>query len=96
MRIPSRPTPASHLWREVNFCIQEITNLQLWENYPLGYANIVTNKNYLKGRDEEEARWYSLVPAIVIKRHRILEHRYDTSVGEHKVQSLVPTNSRST
>jgi len=62
-------TSTRHLQREVNFCIQEITNLQLWDNYPLGYMNIVTSRNYLEGRDEEEARWYSLIPAIIIKRH---------------------------
>jgi len=71
-----------HLWREVSKCVEEISQQAINTRTVDGLAQFVIAENYLQGIEDPSLFYQqdSAVPAIVIKRHCLLEHRYNTRV----------------
>jgi len=65
--------------REVNKCVEELQGLtQLWGNFSRTRTIALANYLSLPYADSETTLqgWWSVVPAIIIKRHRLLAFRY--------------------
>jgi len=69
-----------HLWREVSKCVKEISQQTVNPRTADELAQFVIAENYLQGVENPNLFYQqnSAVPAIVIKRHHLLEHCYDT------------------
>jgi len=93
-----------HLRREVSKCVEEISQQGVYSRTVLapdyGLTHCVVVENYLQGLENPSSfvQSNSAVPAIVIKRHHLLEHRYDTRtifdqmiVGDDGLPLVIPT-----